>query len=661
MLLQCSRPGKGQEVTVLSVSELYKSFADRPVLTGVSFQIQPGEKAGLIGSNGSGKTTLLKAIAGELQLDRGEIYLSKQTVVGYLPQKPPVLEGQTLRHHLEQAQQPLRGLAQEINCLEREISGCPSGEASRLEKLLQRYGEIAGQFQQQGGYELESRLQSVAGGLGFSRLDLNRELGRFSGGEKTRAWLAALLLRDPDLLLLDEPTNYLDRQGLEWLEKYLSDWPKSLIVVTHDRFFLDRVAGKILFLDRGSVKSYPGNYSYFQDRREQEKLTQARAYINQQAVIQKEEKFIREAKIDERTKRQAASRQKRLQKMELIEQPEQRTAFHPGFNFQGRSGRQVIEFRGVGKGFGGRPLFENIDFQIHWGDRVALVGPNGAGKTTILKLITGEEKPGTGSIKAGPSVKVAYFSQEQEKLNPQNTLLDEIISATDLGISEARSYLARYLFTGEQVYKRISQLSGGEKCRLALARLELIENNCLLLDEPTSHLDLISLEELEQMLRDYPGTLVLVSHDRYFLNTLVNRVFELAEGRLTIYNGSFREYMERGGPGREQDTTGRKTARLPAPRANKKIPAEPSAHRRQARLLEQRQQEVEEAIQAVEQEIASLELELADPHIYSDYAKVKQLHEKLRAEQAGAGELLKQWERISMELEALSAPADGHQ
>ena len=394
-------------MSFLSVSELYKTFGDRPVLTGVSFHMAPGEKAGLIGPNGSGKTTLLRTIAGEHAADRGEVHLAKQADIGYLPQKPPSLAGQSLRLHLEGAQRSLRELAQEINRLEKEISNCPAGETARLEKLLHHYGEKSGQFQLQGGYELESRLQSVVGGLGFVDGDLDRELSRFSGGEKTRAQLAALLLQDPDLLLLDEPTNYLDQQGLEWLERYLIDWPRALIVVTHDRFFLDRVVGRILLLEGGLVKSYPGHYSTFSALRKQEELAQSRAYSRQQTLIQKEEKFIRESKIDERSKRQAAGRQKQLQKMELVEKPLQKEGFHLDFRFKGRSGQKVIEFKRVTGGYRDRPLFKNVSFEIRWGDRVALVGPNGAGKTTLLKLMTGDRKPDAGEIEIGPAVRVA--------------------------------------------------------------------------------------------------------------------------------------------------------------------------------------------------------------------------------------------------------------
>ncbi len=638
-------------MALLSVSELYKAFGDRCVLSGISFQLQPGEKAGLIGPNGSGKTTLLRVIAGELPADRGEIFLSNQLVTGYLPQKHPELEGRTLRRYLEQAQQPLRDMALDINRLEGEISGCPSTEAARLKKLLHRYGEISGHFQQMGGYELESRLQAVSRGLGFSRDDLEGELDRFSGGEKTRARLAALLLQDPDLLLLDEPTNYLDQQALEWLERYLIDWPRALMVVTHDRFFLDRVVGKILLLEQGALKCYPGSYSSFHARREEEKLAQSRAYIRQQALIQKEEKFIREAKADERSKRQAASRQKHLQKLEPLKPPEERAAFHVNFNFPERSGRQVIELREITKRFNRRPLFKNISFQIRWGERVALVGPNGAGKTTLLKLIAGEEEPSSGSISTGPSVKLAYFSQGQEKFHPEHTLLEEITSTTGLTISEARRHLGRYLFTGEQVFKLIKHLSGGEKCRLALARLELIKSNCLLLDEPTGHLDLTSLEEFEQTLRGYPGTLLLVSHDRYFLSTLVNRVFELSGGRLTVYEGSYQDYVEHR---REQEITEQKVSRSPGLCEKKERP--PQHHLRQqrrAREFKQQQEELEEMIQGIEQEIDSLELELANPALYSNYQKVKQLHEELRAAQAKACRLLKQWEEVSRELETL--------
>ena len=636
----------------LSISELEKTFGDRPVLTGVSFQLQPGEKVGLIGPNGSGKTTLLRVIAGELAADRGEIFISRETVVGYLPQKPPRLEGRTLRHHLEEAQRPLRDLGREVSRLEGEIAACSPTEKGQLERLLHRYGELSGQFQQQGGFELESRLWSVAHGLGFSRSDLERELNRFSGGEKTRAKLAALLLEDPDLLLLDEPTNYLDRQGLEWLERYLLDWPRALVVVTHDRFFLDRVVERILYLDRGLIRSHYGNYSSFYSWWEEERRSRARAYRRQQAIIQKEERLIREAKGDERSQRQAASRRKQLEKMETVERPERESRFRLGFSYGGRSGREVIKFTAVSKRFKRRTLFEELSFQIRWGDRVALVGPNGAGKTTLLRLITGEERPDSGEIKLGPGVKVAYFSQEQERLKPEETLLEAMISSTGLTIPEARNHLGRYLFSGEEVFKPVKQLSGGEKCRLALARLELVTGNCLLLDEPTSHLDLVSMAELEQTLRDYPGTLVVVSHDRYFLSNLVNRVFELGSGRLRIYEGSYRDYMER----RRREELEAGAGRVREKGCKRGAPSRRPDYRRQwrARRIKEEQQQLEERIHGVEEEIASLEQALADPTLYDDYPRVKELQERLRGRQEEVAGLLERWEEISLQLQELS-------
>jgi len=604
------------------------SFGGQPVLTNLSLQLQRGEKAGLIGPNGSGKTTLLRIISGELEPDSGTVSLARGTTVGYLPQELNWHAGGTLRAYLEQALRDLFWLKEEMTRLEHVIAAAAGkAEAEELEALLQKYGQAAAQFETAEGYSAASRIQSVALGLGFKESDLERDLLKFSGGEKTRARLAALLLQQPELLLLDEPTNFLDMEGVEWLERYLRDSTGSLVVVSHDRYFIDKVAGRIFSLQEGSVKSYRGNYSAYLVQREQEQEAAERAYRKRQALLEREERLIREAKIDERSKRQARSRQKRLEKLEAVERPVENRSFTPGFDFSGRGSRRVIRFEGVSKAYGHRVLFSDLSFEINWGDRVALVGPNGAGKSTLLKLIAAVEKPDSGRISLGPSVNVTYFSQEQEQLHPERTLLDEIISSSDLDIRQARNHLGAYLFRGDAVFKKVKDLSGGEKCRLALARLALSEGNCLLMDEPTSHLDLPAIEELEKALQNYPGTLIIVSHDRFFLQNLVNRVMELSQSGLRIFNGSFQYYQEqRENSGTSPGLSGKvEEARDELKQKRREEYRRRLERQRRERRLQEEQARLEDSITAVERNIARLEKTLASPEHYGDYSSLLEL------------------------------------
>jgi len=641
-------------MSLISVDNLYKAYANNMVLEGISFQVQAGNKIGLIGPNGCGKSTLLKILAGELEADGGKVYISSGSTTAYLPQEPRPPEGGTLRSLLEKPLKYLFDMKDEITRLEQELSRLSreSNNSTQIQKMLDRYGELTEHFDNLGGYQVEGRVKSVASGVGFLPEDMDKDISKFSGGEITRANLASLLLQEPDFLLLDEPTNFLDINALEWLEKYLKEWSKSLIIVSHDRFFLDRVVSQVFLLKNKSIKCYSGNYSSFVKQKKLEDLEHERQHRKQQAKIEREKTLIRESKGDERSKRQAKSRQKRLEKMSTVERPGKQESFTPGFAFVNKSSRVVVSFQEVSKQYPSKTLFRNLSFKILWGDRVALVGANGSGKTTLLKLIAGEENPTEGNIHLGYSVKVAYFSQEQEQLNLENSILEEIVHAGDMDYRKARNHLGRYLFQGEEVFKKVKVLSSGEKSRLALAKLSLVEGNCLLMDEPTSHLDLPALEELEDALQNYPGTLVIVSHDRYFLSVLANRVMEIDKGKVHFFQGSYQEYLQYKA---EKD----KAAALQEETKKKERQKENKQHRqvkeKQERIkkLHKRQEELESHITSDEEEIDILEKKLSDPGSYGDYRQLQELNEKLQEAREKASSHLKEWEEVSQILEEI--------
>ncbi len=639
---------------LLTLSQVTKEYADQVIIDGVSMQLEPGQKAGLIGPNGSGKTTILKIISGELKPDQGEVHLAKGISLGYLTQQPPELKESTLRRHLEYPLKEVYDLKKELSFLEEKIATRAEQKGYAEEQDLQRYSELTAAFEEQQGYQVEKRLLGIAKGLGFKEEDLNRDLGTFSGGEKTRARLAGLLLRELDLLLLDEPTNFLDLEALEWLEKHLRELKAALLVVSHDRFFLDRVAGSIFALQGRRLKAYSGNYSAYQQQLALETLSAGREQQRLERIRAREERLVREAKGDERSKRQARSRQKRLAKMDPLEGPSEGAKhFKLGLGYSGRSGHQVIIFENVSKEFTGDKLFSDLTFEINWGDRVALVGPNGAGKSTLLKMIAGDLAPTAGKIRLGPSVKVTYFAQEQQQLDPSLTLVETITAASGYNTGEARNHLGRYLFSGDAVFKQVRDLSGGEKNRLALARLALASGNCLLMDEPTSHLDLPALEETETVLANYPGTLIIVSHDRYFLKGLANRVFLLQNGRLKIHNNSFDQYLaEKESAAAINEHPFKKDDQKQLEKKNRQ-----EAHRRRQdaqkkrRLLKDEQARLEEAISAQEEAIKTIEETLASPEHYGDHNELAALGRRLEAAKKELNLLFKNWEEVSAKLE----------
>jgi len=639
-------------LALLTLSKISKMYGAATILDAVSLQLQPGEKAGLIGPNGSGKTTLIRIIAGEHEADSGEVNLARDARIGYLTQEPPQIRAATLHAHLEYPLRHIYDLKNELSTLSALIStmaaedNLDKAKKNKLEQELKQYAALTSRFEEAGGYLVESKLVGVARGLGFEESDFNRPLATFSGGEKTRARLAGLLLQDLDLLLLDEPTNFLDLAALEWLEKYLRDISSALLVVSHDRFFLDRVVGKIFVLKNHHLKTYKGNYSAYRQKLEQEKRILESDYNQQQLLKSREERLVREAQADERSKRQARSRQKRLDKLVEIERPDQEQSFFLGIGFSGRSGRLVVGFEEVSLAFKAAPLFDNLTFEVRWGDRLALIGPNGAGKTTLLKLMAGELEPDAGTIRLGPAVKVLYFSQEQEQLQQNRTLLETITDASQLDLKAARNYLGRYLFRGDDVFKQVSDLSGGEKSRLALARLGLSNGNCLLMDEPTSHLDLPALEELEKVLLQYPGTLVVVSHDRYFLKGLANRVFFLGNGQLRIFENSFEEYLQL----TENEVAGsapEESDKLAEKRRRQQEHLKRQALQKEERRLRSEQSKIEQQISTKETEIKALEETLSNHELYGDRQRLKVLGAELQEAQTQLDDLLSRWEELA--------------
>ncbi len=635
---------------LLTLSNISKAYGSDPVLERISLKVQHGEKCGLIGPNASGKTTLLRIIAGELEADEGAVHLARGARIGYLPQQPHPLSEGSLRRHLEHPLSHVFIMKEEIETLEKAIANRAEKEGAALQEHLERYAELTERFEEEGGYLIESKLIGVAKGLGFSEADLGRDLSTFSGGEKTRARLAGLLLQEQDLLLLDEPTNFLDLDALQWLEKYLHELSCALIVVSHDRYFLDRAVKRIFALQGTKVKTYSGNYSAFQRQLNEELLNSERERRHLELIKAREERLVREAKGDERSQRQAKSRQKRLEKMDSVELPPREQNFKLGLGYSGRSGRQVAIFDRVGISYEGAPVFADLTFEIRWGDRIALVGPNGSGKTTLLKLISGELQPTSGSIRLGSSVRVTYFSQEQEQLDPHRSLLETITAASELDQKEARNHLGRYLFRGDDVFKRVSELSGGEKSRLALARLALNSGNCLLMDEPTSHLDLPALEEVENVLAGYPGTLVIVSHDRYFLKGLANRVFELGGGKLTIFERSFEEYLEFKESAVEKSRKS-KDGKAEENKRRREENRRRQAEQREERRLKDEQARLEKAIEEKEAAVARLEKTLSDPAHYGDHHRLAGLGRELEEEKSELERLLWRWEELTARLE----------
>ena len=531
---------------LLTCQNIQKSFGEKNVLDQVSFHIEEREKVALIGSNGAGKTTLLRIIRKELEPDGGQAVLAKGVSLGYLAQHQDVHSSRTIYQELLKEKQYLLNIEEKMRQTELDMKQA-SGDA--LEKLMNTYASLTQQFEQNNGYACQSEVTGVLKGLGFSEQDFHKQISTLSGGQKTRVSLGCLLLGKPDILLLDEPTNHLDMDSIVWLETYLINYPGAVLIVSHDRYFLDRIVTRVIELEYGKSMTFSGNYTAFSQKKAQVREAQIRAYQNQQQEIRHQEEVIAKLKSFNREKsiRRAESREKKLDKITLLEKPvTEENAMHMRLEPRIESGKDVLAVDNLAKSFGPTKLFQNLSFEVKRGERVALIGSNGTGKTTILKLINGLIAPDEGTCSLGSRVQIGYYDQEHQVLHMEKTIFEELSDTyPTLTHTEIRNVLAAFLFTGDDVFQNISSLSGGERGRVSLAKLMLSEANFLILDEPTNHLDILSREILEEALNNYTGTLLYVSHDRYFINQTATRILDLTNHTLVNYMGSYDYYLEK--------------------------------------------------------------------------------------------------------------------
>ena len=531
---------------ILACQNIAKSFASADVLRDITFHIEEHEKAALIGINGAGKSTLLKIITGEMAPDGGQITLSRGATLGYLAQHQDINGDRTIYEEVLDAKQDILDMEREMRRLEARMK---TASGSELEGLMDTYTRLTHSFELSNGYACQSEVTGVLKGLGFSEEDFQKELSTLSGGQKTRVALGRLLLTRPDVLLLDEPTNHLDMTSITWLETYLMNYPGAVLIVSHDRYFLDRIVTRVIEIESGISMTFPGNYTVYSEKKAVVRRAEYNAWMNQQQEIRHQEAVIEKLKSFNREKsiRRAESREKMLDKIELLEKPSAPAAdMHIHLTPRITSGNDVLTVTELSKSYPGQPLFRNQSFEIHRGERVAIIGNNGTGKTTILKIINGLVKPDGGNVALGAKVHIGYYDQEHQVLHMEKTIFEEISDAyPSMTQTEIRNVLAAFLFTGDEVFQPISTLSGGERGRVSLAKLMLSEANFLILDEPTNHLDIVSKEILEDALREYTGTVLYVSHDRYFINRTATRILELTGETLVNYIGNYDYYLEK--------------------------------------------------------------------------------------------------------------------
>lgn len=531
---------------ILACHNINKSFGDQIIVKNGSFHIEEKEKAALIGINGAGKSTILKMLIRELTPDSGEIIQAKDTTIGYLSQHQELTGGNTILEEIKTAKADVLALEQQIRIIENELNSLTGGI---LEERILLYHRLTDRFEQLNGYACQSEIIGVLKGLGFSEEAFSKEVSTLSGGEKTRVALGKLLLTRPDILLLDEPTNHLDMNSIRWLENYLINYNGAVLIVSHDRYFLNRVVTKVVEIEQGVITCFSGNYTTFSEKKKQLRLSQLREYTRQQAMIEHQEAVIEKLRSFNREKsiKRAESREKALSKMEIIEKPQELQAdMHFTLEPSCISGNDVLKVQQLAKSFEDKPLFSDVSFEIRRGEHVAVIGNNGTGKTTLLKIFNHVLPADAGSFETGSQVKIGYYDQEHHVLHMEKTIFDEISDDyPHLTQTKIRNVLAAFLFTGDDVYKKISDLSGGERGRVSLAKLMLSEANFLILDEPTNHLDINSKEILEQAINDYTGTVLYVSHDRYFINQTATRILELKNQNFINYIGNYDYYEEK--------------------------------------------------------------------------------------------------------------------
>ncbi len=633
---------------ILSCQNISKAFNEVPVLKEVSFHLEDYDKAAIVGLNGAGKTTLLRIIVGEIAPDHGLVTLSKDKTIGYLAQDQAVSSQNTIYEELLTAKSDVIEMESRIRSLELAMKQASGRE---LEELMETYTRLTHSFELANGYAYQSEVTGILKGLGFTEEEFSKKISTLSGGQKTRVALGKLLLQKPDLIILDEPTNHLDLNSIAWLETYLLNYKGAVLIVSHDRYFLDRIAGKIIEIDQTKATTFLGNYSDYAVKKEQLRSAALNAYLKQQQEIKHQEEVIEKLRSFNREKsiKRAESREKALNKMDVLDKPTQtRSDIHITLTPRCTSGNDVLHIEDLSKSFGEHLLFKHLSMDLKRGEHVAIIGDNGTGKTTILKIINGLLPADTGTLTLGTNVHIGYYDQEHHVLHPEKTLFDEISDSYPyLDNTEIRSTLAAFLFTGEDVFKRIKDLSGGERGRVSLAKLMLSESNFLILDEPTNHLDITSKEILEDAINAYEGTVLYVSHDRYFINRTASRILELSEGALTGYLGNYDYYLEK--------KTEASLSTLPASPSQKEyLPTETKLDWQAQKKLQadKRKKEndlkkCEESIALLEQEQKEIDAKMSDPSIATNVAELQKLASRQKELADKLEGLYEQWEALA--------------
>ena len=641
---------------ILSCQNISKAFVENQVLKNVSFHIEDHEKAAIVGINGAGKTTLLRIIVGEMTPDDGQVVLAKDKTLGYLAQNSTVDTSHTIYEELLSVKADLLRLEEKIRECENDMK---HADGDALEDLMKQYTSLTHAFETGGGYLYRSELVGVLKGLGFTEDEFSKPVATLSGGQKTRVALGRLLLQNPDLIILDEPTNHLDMNSIAWLETYLLNYKGAVLIVSHDRYFLDRIAGKVIEIDQSKATTFIGNYSDYAIKKEQLRVAAWNAYMNQQREIKHQEEVIEKLKSFNREKsiKRAESREKMLDKIEVIEKPsEVRTDMKLTLTPRILSGNDVLTVEHLSKSFDSHKLFTDVNFEIKRGEHVAIIGDNGSGKTTLLKILNGLIPADQGTFRLGSNVEIGYYDQEHHVLHSEKTLFEEISDDYPyLNNTQIRNVLAAFLFTGEDVFKRISDLSGGERGRVSLAKLVLSNANFLILDEPTNHLDIMSKEILEDALNGYEGTILYVSHDRYFINRTAHRILDLTEGQFISYVGNYDYYLEK------HDTvmaaieastpqSADADSAVAAKAAESEVKLDWKAQKEEQARLRKKENDLkkcEEKIAELEARISEIDTEMSDPAIGTQVAKLQELSKEQTSCQEQLEKLYEQWEELA--------------
>lgn len=639
---------------MLSCNKVSKTFGVETILENISFSVNEGDKIGIVGVNGTGKTTLFKVITGILPHDRGEIFTSKNCRLGYLEQNTNFYSEKTIYDEVVSVFSDLIGAEEELRSLEHQIAslsdkGGSSGD--QLKKTMDTYGKKYEEFEKNNGYAYKSEVRGTLKGLGFSDEEMDKPVNVLSGGEKTRVLLAKLLLSKPSLLLLDEPTNHLDADAIEWLEGFLRSYEETIMIISHDRYFLDQSVNRIFEMENKHLTTYNGNYTDYQKQARVNREIRLRQYENQQRDIKKQEESIERLKAYGREKhlKRARSKEKMLDKVDRLEKPQElRKKARFNFVLRHHSGNDVLKVQGLAKSFDDRKLFEGVDFDLYRGEKVALIGPNGVGKSTLFKIIMGYESQDQGGFKLGQGVDVSYFHQEQKSLNLENTIIDEVWDDNPhMTQTEVRNLLGAFLFEGEDVFKSIRSLSGGERARVAILKLILSRSNLLLLDEPTNHLDIDSKEVLEDALKEYEGTLLTISHDRYFLNTVVDRILVLKPDGVEEYLGNYEYYQNKKKQESEkshladmEDQVSKTKTQIREERRREK---ELKKNENKAKKLIK---DLEVEIELTEKQIGGLDHMLCQEEVYTSPERMKEVNQEKSDLEKRLSKLYDKWEQI---------------